>query len=158
MGYNQANNEMKQIVLFLMVLIPLMMNAQNTSLGVQPSAFVGTYSFVDADGSQGTVTLNSPSKTITQSWGNEYYGTGTCVFNGVTSYFSWQKRADDDNVELRFSFGDLPLFTVNGNPYKNNILGTLGTNYYYIKNGWLYYDNSAMAAENPNLRFKLTKK
>ena len=154
MVYNQAQTEMKKFLLLLMAFIPMVMIAQNTSPNVKPSAFVGTYSFTDADGSNGKITFNTPSQT------DEYYyvGNGTCVFNGATHYFWWSKRNDEDNIELDFSKGDFPQFAIKGNPYKNDIVNiTSGPVCYNVKNEWLYYDGTAMKADNPNLRFKLTK-
>lgn len=155
MVYNQAQTEMKKFLLLLMAFIPMVMIAQNTSPNVKPSAFVGTYSITDAEGSNGSITINNPSKTTEY----RYEGNGTCVFNGATHYFWWSKGIDVDYIELGFSKGDFPQFAIKGNPYKNDVgnLTTTGSVYYPVKNGWLYYDDAAMNADNPNLRFKLTK-
>lgn len=154
MGYNKAQTEMKKILLLLMAFIPMVMIAQNTSPNVKPSAFVGTYSFTDADGNNGSITFNNPSKT-TES---RYEGNGTCVFNGTTHYFWWKKESNFGFIDLGFSKGDFPQFAIKGNPYKNDVVNITTVYIYYpVKNGWLYYDAPAMNADNPNLRFKLTK-
>ena len=90
----------------------------------------------------------------------KYEGNGTCVFNGTTHYFWWRKRNEYGFIELGFSIGDHPAFSVKGNSYKSEVVNniTIGEVRYYIKNGWLYYDGAALSSENPNLRFKLTKK
>lgn len=161
MVYNQAQTEMKKLLFLVMVLIPMAMIAQNTSPDTQSSAFVGTYSFTDAAGINGTITINSPYKTDKSSNGKVfgYAGSGTCDFNGVTHYFWWDKSNDDDFITLGFSIGDYPAFTVKGNSYKSDVANniTIGKVRYYVKNGWLYYDGPAQASDNPNLRFKLTK-
>lgn len=161
MVYNQAHTEMKRLLLLLMALIPMVTIAQNTAQDVQPSAFVGTYSFTDAAGIKGTIIINTPSKTDKTSSGKivNYTGSGTCDFNGVTHYFWWDKGNGDDFIILGFSIGDYPAFTVKGNSYKSDVANniTIGKVRYYIKNGWLYYDGPAQASDNPNLRFKLTK-
>lgn len=146
-----------------MALMPMLMLAQNTSPEASPSAFVGTYSFSDANGSNGTITINNPSKTDKNDRSGKIYryeGSGTCVFNGVTHYFWWEKDDEWDYIELGFSIGDYPAFVVKGNSYKSDIANNIiiGRVRYFVKNGWLYYDGSARSADNPNLRFKLTKK
>jgi hypothetical protein len=137
------------------------MFAQNTSPDVSPSAFVGTYSFTDVAGIKGTITINNTYKTDKSNSGKTYgyEGSGTCDFNGVTHYFWWVKGNDHDYIELGFSIGDYPAFTVKGNSYKSDVANniTIGKVRYYVKNGWLYYDGAAQASDNPNLRFKLTK-
>ena len=154
MVYNQAQTEMKKLLLLVMAFLPMVMIAQNTSPNVQPSAFVGTYSFTDADGSNGKITINNPSNTTEY----RYEGNGTCDFNGATHYFWWSKEINVDFIELGFSKGDFPKIAIKGNPYKNDVANiTTISVLYYIENGWLYYDGPAQASDNSNLRFKLTK-
>ena len=138
-----------------MAFIPMIMIAQNTSPDVQPSAFVGTYSFTDADGNNGSITINDPYETTEF---HRYVGNGTCVFNGAPHYFWWKKESNFDFIDLGFSKGDFPQFAIKGNPYKNDVVNiTTEFIFYPVKNGWLYYDAGAMKADNPKLKFKLTK-
>lgn len=165
MVYNQAHTrKMRKIILFAMALIPFVMNAQNTAPTAKPAAFVGSYSFADANGSEGTITMNNPYKTTKNYEGEvEYYlGNGTCVFGGVTNYFYWEKNVCEtcDYIEITFSKADYPAIAVKGKSYKSedSQIAFLSGIAFYIKNGWLYYDKNAILAENPNLKLKLTKK
>ncbi|MBR5028051.1 MAG: hypothetical protein IKX51_02410 [Bacteroidales bacterium] len=153
---------MKKIILFALSVIPWIMNAQNTAPNAQPAAFVGTYSFTDANGSEGSITINNPSKTEKDYDGKieKYFGTGSCVFAGATNYFYWGKWVKDDHIEMTFSKADFPAIAIKGKSYKTEINGNSSFSgiAYYIKNGWLYYDQTAVLADNPNLKIKLTKK
>ena len=155
---------MRKLLIFALALIPLVTNAQNTSSNAQPAQFTGSYSFTDANGTAGIVTINTPSITKKDYNGDlDYYaGTGTCVFGEETHYFKWQKyvgRDNSDYIEMEFSLADYPAFTVKGKSYKTERPSVTGNRTsFFIKNGWLYYDGIALEADNPKLRFKLNKK
>ena len=155
---------MRKLLIFVLAIIPLVINAQNTSPNAQPAQFTGSYSFTDANGTAGTMTINTPTVTKKDYDGKvDYYsGTGTCLFGEETHYFKWKKYVggeSSDYIEMEFSLADYPAFAVKGKSYKSERSGVSGNRTsFFIKNGWLYYDDLAQDMENPKLRFKLTKK
>lgn len=104
----------------------------------------GTYELTDKLGQSFVLTLEDDE-------------TGKATIQGEVYYCSWKFRKTplkpfSGYLELRFS------------PNKNNALPTLvfegGTGdigFACIRDGWLYYDHSALEAKNPSLRLSIKK-
>lgn len=156
---------MKKSIIFLSIVlfsIPLLF-AQNTKVNVNETLFIGKYSFVDAKGNSYDLEIKKSNWNSYNDYskGYSYSGLGTCSVNGRTHYFKWYKNADNNYLEIHFSKADYPKIEINGESYRSAesfLYTTFSGVAFFIKDSYLYYDNSAMEAENPNLRLKLTKK
>lgn len=166
--HKQKNIIMKRLI-FLLSVIALSAStlfAQNTNKGVNESQFIGKYTFADAKGNNYDIDIKKSNEKYKDRYyderdvehpGYDYYGLGTCTVNGESYYFNWFKDLESEYIEIAFSWADRPNIEINGNAYKSSPY-QFGEDRYYIKSNYFYYDRPAMDAENPKLRFKLTKK